>query len=57
MARPIQATPKLKGADAKSLLNDLKQVCPPTEAQRRVKSAREQLGKMMLPRQNAKACG
>ena len=41
MARPIEATPVLEGADAERLLSDLKKVCSMDEARRRIESAKK----------------
>jgi hypothetical protein len=49
MARPIEATPTLKGEDAERLLQDLDRVCPPEEAERRVAAARKLLAKVVVP--------
>lgn len=50
MASPIEATPTLKGADARRLLAELEDVCSPAEAARRIKYAREQVAEMMRPK-------
>lgn len=48
MARPIEATPVVEGEDAKRLLDELENVCPPDEAKRRVEGARRLLAKVMV---------
>lgn len=50
MARPIQATPTLRGEDAKRLLRDLEDVCSPEEAQRRIEYGRKLRAEMMRPK-------
>lgn len=60
MARPIEATPTLRGRDAKRLLDDLARVCSPEEQARRVQHARKQLAEMTRPkvaRSNVKSSG
>jgi hypothetical protein len=53
MARPIEPTPVLEGPDAEKLLRDLANVCTPSEAQRRIESARREREKMMQPKYDA----
>jgi hypothetical protein len=50
MASPIEATPTLRGKDAKRLLSDLKSVCSPEESARRIRYAKEQVAEMMRPK-------
>jgi hypothetical protein len=50
MARPIEPTPSLTGSDAMRLLQDLAQVCQPSEAERRIESARRERAEMMRPK-------
>jgi hypothetical protein len=49
MARPIEPTPTLRGADAKRLMDELRDVCTPSEAQRRIEYARAARAEMMRP--------
>ena len=55
MARPIEPTPVLEGEDAARLLEQLEQVCPPDEAERRVAAARKLLAKVMMPNGDGRA--
>jgi hypothetical protein len=50
MASPIDATPTLKGADARRLLAELENVCSPEEAARRIERARVLRAEMMRPK-------
>jgi hypothetical protein len=50
MASPIDATPTLKGADARRLLAELENVCSPEEAARRIERARSLRAEMMRPK-------
>lgn len=47
MARPIEPTPSLSGADADRLIRDLADVCPPEEARARMAQARTARAAMM----------
>jgi hypothetical protein len=49
MARPIETTPVLNVDDSARLASDLREVCSPQEADRRIALAQERLAAMMMP--------
>lgn len=50
MAKPIEPTPPLEGEEAEKLLAELKDVCSPEEAARRLRASREFLTRVMKPK-------
>lgn len=50
MARPIEPTPTLVGADAERLLDELERVAPPDEIARRREAARRFLAQVSTPK-------
>jgi hypothetical protein len=50
MANPIEATPTLKGEDARRLLEDLQEVCSCEEKARRIARARAARAETMRPK-------
>jgi hypothetical protein len=50
VAKPIEPTPPLEGEEAEKLLAELKDICSPQEAERRLRVSREFLAKVMKPK-------
>jgi len=50
VAKPIEPTPPLEGLEAEQLLAELKNVCSPEEADRRLQASRAFLADVMRPK-------
>jgi hypothetical protein len=57
MARPIEPTPPLVGADADQLLDELERVAPAEEVARRREAARRFLAQVSTPKSPAPGAG
>jgi hypothetical protein len=57
MARPIEATPVLRGEDARRLVESLDNRCSNAEAERRMAWAQKALAEMTRPKRSSSGSG